>query len=116
MFDKTEPWLMGVAEGVTEGITLELRLRDMLGVDATEELLGVEATEELMGVEATEELMLDEATEETRVVPVGVTGVEGPTVGAGQPGTVVCDGGTDVTTVGSAGQTPGGEIQIIKPK
>jgi hypothetical protein len=102
MFDKTEPWLMGVAEGVTEGIILELRLRDMVEDRPTEE-------------------------EETRVVPVGVTGVEvnestadevvSPTVDATLLlATVVCDGGTDVTTVGFEVQTPGGVLQVIKPK
>jgi hypothetical protein len=101
MLDKTEPWLMGEAEGVAEAMILELRLRDMVEDKPTED--------------------------ETSVVPVGVTGVEvnertadevvSPTVDATLLlDTVVCDGDPDVTTVGFDVQTPGGVLQVIKPK
>jgi hypothetical protein len=101
MLDKTEPWLMGEAEGVAEAMILGLRLRDMVEDKPTED--------------------------ETSVVPVGVTGVEvnertadevvSPTVDATLLlDTVVCDGDPDVTTVGFDVQTPGGVLQVIKPK
>jgi hypothetical protein len=46
MLDKTEPWLTGVAEGVTEGMALELRLRDMVEDRPIEEDAAAAAEEE----------------------------------------------------------------------
>lgn len=115
MLDKTEPWLTGVAEGVTEGMALELRLRDMVEDRPIEEDAAAAEEEE------------EEETDETRVVPVGVTGVAvnestadevvSPTVDVTLLlDTLAWDGGTDVTTVGCGVQTPGGVVHFIKPK